>query len=355
MASNNKKTCGEFAYWVKRLWSNFVVRNIVLAVSVIVILAGVASLALGVFTRHNVYKDVPDFVGADIKQAQLLAKPGNLRIEVSDSLYVPRFTPGMILEQKPEAGTKVKSGRRIFVTVNSSGQKTVDVPYVAGFSLRQARSLLETAGLEIGRLVYVDDIATNNVISQSVGGVAVTPDKPLRVEIGSGVDLTVGRTRDAAPVLVPKVAGLPLFEAKSRLWDLGLNAGRIVYDNNINMLNRNKARVYRQEPAPGRYMPLGTEVAVYLTTDSLTLVGGVRNMESASHGNMRLRAITDSLVRAGFPSQFIEGEAEYLLRRETGRLTPADSVRNAQELLRALETLGDDGEDIVEIIEVPVE
>lgn len=355
MANTGKKGEKGFVYWVKRLWNNFIVRNIVLAVSAIIILIGLASLLLNVFTRHNKYKDVPDFVGTSMEQARELAQTDKLRIEVNDSLYVPTFTPGIILEQRPDAGTKVKSGRRIFVTVNSYRQKMVDVPYVAGFSLRQAKNLLETAGLEIGKLIYVDDIATNNVLSQSVNGRQVSPDDPVKAEIGTGVDLTVGRAKDAEPLVVPKVAGLPLFEAKSRLWDIGLNIGRVTYDNNINMLNQKRARIYLQEPVPGCYMPLGTPVAVYLTIDSLTLANGMREMDDSSRKNMRLRAVTDSLVRAGMPAHLVQPEAEYILRRERGELTPADSVRSAHELLRMLDTLGGDEVEIIELIDIPVE
>ena len=110
---------------------------------------------------------------------------------MNDSLYVPAFDPGVILEQRPAAGTEVKPGRRIYVTVNSSQQRMIDVPYVAGYSLRQAKNILETAGLEIEKLVYVDDIATNNVLEQRVGSEVVAADNRVQARVGSGVVLTV--------------------------------------------------------------------------------------------------------------------------------------------------------------------
>ena len=338
--ANRKQETG-FFYWVKKLWNNYVVRNIVLAVIFIVLLAGIASLLLNIFTRHNKYKDVPDFVGISLEDAESLAKTDRLRIEINDSLYVPTYAPGVILEQKPEAGTQVKSGRRIFVTVNSARQKMVTVPYVAGYSLRQAKNMLETAGLTIERLIYVEDIATNNVLEQKVSGTKVVKNRPFQAEMGSGVTLTVGRARDASPVTVPKVTGMPLHQAQSRIFESGLNIGRIIYDNDINSLNQKNARVYSQTPAPGRYQPLGTEVTLRLTVDSAKLVRGMNEAEEASRGNQRQRILTDSLVRAGYPSDLIDEEVDYILRRERGELTEADSTRSIEEFLRVLDIIED--------------
>lgn len=337
----NKRQETGFLYWVRKLWNNYVVRNIALAVIFIVALAGIASLLLNIFTRHNKYKDVPNFVGVSMEEAEVLAKTDRLRIEINDSLYVPTYAPGVILEQKPEAGTQVKSGRRIFVTVNSARQKMVTVPYVAGYSLRQAKNMLETAGLTIEKLIYTEDIATNNVLEQKVNGTKVSKNKPFRAEMGSAVTLTVGRARDAGPVTVPKVTGMPLHQAQSRIFETGLNVGKVIYDNDINALNQKSARVYSQTPAPGRYQPLGTGVTLKLTIDSAKLERGMNEAEEVSRGNQRQRMLTDSLVRAGYPSELIDEEVDYLLRRERGELTEADSTRSIEEFLQVLDIIED--------------
>ena len=195
------------------MWGNYVVRNIVLAVSLLVIVLFAANLLLNLFTRHNKHVEVPDFMNMTLDEALAASRGDKLRIEVNDSLYVPAFDPGVILEQRPAAGTEVKPGRRIYVTVNSSQQRMIDVPYVAGYSLRQAKNILETAGLEIEKLVYVDDIATNNVLEQRVGPEVVAADNRVQARVGSGVVLTVGRAPGADLVSVPRVVGLRLVPA----------------------------------------------------------------------------------------------------------------------------------------------
>ena len=282
----------------KRWLDNWLVRNIVLAVSLIVIFIFAVAMALNVFTRHNRYKEVPDFVGTGLHEAERLADKIGLRIEINDSLYVPAFDGGVVLEQRPSAGTEVKSGRRIFVTINSYRQKMVKVPYVTGFSLRQAKNLLETAGLEVGRLVYVDDIATNYVLEERVDGRVMNENDALEVEKGSGVTLTVGRSPDAAPVMVPGIVGLLLREARNRLWEQGLNIGQI-HDDGINEMELKDARVYRQHPGQSVSVPLGTEVSFSLTLDSTKVAEGIRASEEALRLLMEERAREDSLRRAG--------------------------------------------------------
>ncbi|MFR4025243.1 MAG: hypothetical protein ACLTZY_05330 [Alistipes indistinctus] len=97
----------------------------------------------------------------------------------------------MILEQNPVAGAQVKSGRRVFVTINSYRQKMVTIPYVTGFSLRQAKSNLEMAGLGIDKLIYQNDIATNNVLEERYNGKIIHPGSKMRG--GNGCRYHVGR------------------------------------------------------------------------------------------------------------------------------------------------------------------
>ena len=100
-----------------------------------------------------------------------------------------------MLDQLPHEGTQVKGGRTVYVTINSFSQKKVEVPYVAGRSLRQAKNMLEIAGLEIDRLVYQPDMATNYVLEQRVDGRPIEAGTKRQIEMGSGGDALCGRGR----------------------------------------------------------------------------------------------------------------------------------------------------------------
>ncbi|MBR4037269.1 MAG: PASTA domain-containing protein [Tidjanibacter sp.] len=274
-----------------------VIRHLILAASLLVIGLFLVQVLLGIFTRHGRYREVPEMVGLSLDEAtELAARNGGLRIEVSDSLFVPIYDGGVVLEQNPKAGTEVKNGRRIFVTVNSYRQKMVEIPYVTGFSLRQAKNNLESVGLEIERLEYVEDIATNYILSQKFGGRTIEEGQKVEAEIGSGITLVVGRGEDEEKnrVAVPRVVGMTLYEAKSRLWDSGLNVGRITSDEGVNQLNERNARVYVQSPAQGVVTSLGSGVALSLSLDDERINRGVTSADE----DARRRAEEEAKARA---------------------------------------------------------
>ena len=324
------------------MWGNYVVRNIVLAVSLLVIVLFAANLLLNLFTRHNKHVEVPDFMNMTLDEALAASRGDKLRIEVNDSLYVPAFDPGVILEQRPAAGTEVKPGRRIYVTVNSSQQRMIDVPYVAGYSLRQAKNILETAGLEIEKLVYVDDIATNNVLEQRVGSEVVAADNRVQARVGSGVVLTVGHAPGADLVSVPRVVGLPLREAKSRIWEAGLNVAGVTLAEDIDRMNLRQARVYLQQPDQGHRVVLGTGISIALSLDSLTVASGVSR--SDRYGNRvaaREQALRDSLAAEGYSGDELQEEMDWIIRIENGEATPAERRREEEDaIVRSLEEYG---------------
>ena len=161
----------------------------------------------------------------------------------------------------------MKPGRTVYVTINACRQKRVPVPYVAGRSLRQAKNMLEIAGLEIAELVYRPDIATNYVLEERLEGVRITETSRVEAEMGSGVTLHVGVEPGHGTTVVPQIVGLSLRDAKSRLWEQGLNIGRVRFDQGINLLNQKEARVYVQIPAAERRATLGSQVELRLALD----------------------------------------------------------------------------------------
>lgn len=279
---------------ITRLNRNVILKNVILAISAILVFVFVVSILLNLFTRHNRSNEVPDFSGLNMHEAEKAARhAGSLRIEVNDSLYVPAYEGGIILDQLPKPGTHVKSGRRIFVTVNSYKQKMVRIPYVTGYSLRQAKNNLEVVGLEIDKLVFKPDIANNNVLEQLYNGKVILRGSTLEAEQGSGVTLVVGLGADQPSPVVPKLVGFPLSEAKSRIWGAGLNVGNVEFDPDITLLNRNEAKVYVQAPEQGSRAAAGTAVTLKLSLDGEKVVSGSDASDKAAKRMIPLRQAED--------------------------------------------------------------
>lgn len=278
-----------------------VLRTLVAIVVAIALMLIVAHYLMQLGTRHGSRCSVPDFTGISIGDAEHLAKKHDLEIIVNDSLYVPVYDGGIVLEQNPNAEVAVKPGRKIYVTINSFAQKSVKIPYVTGYSLRQAKNNLEIAGLEIAELIYQSDMATNNVLEERFRDRVITRNDNIEAEAGSGITLVVGVSAESGAVSVPKVIGFPLKEAKSRLWEVGLNVGRVIFDEDIEVLDRKNARVYLQSPQQNKVLSLGQRVDLHLTLDpekiekqSAASDRAARRLESERE--LREAQITDSLM-----------------------------------------------------------
>ena len=190
--------------YLSRLRRHPLLWNLALIAAIILAMAVAAHILMQLGTRHGARRTVPDLSGVQLDQAQRIARKHDLQLHINDSLFVPAYEGGIVLDQLPEGGVEVKPGRTVYITINSFRQKMVPVPYVAGRSLRQAKNMLEIAGLEIAELVYRADMATNYVLEEYCEGKPVTPTTRMEAEMGSGVTLYVGVEEGYGTTIVPR-------------------------------------------------------------------------------------------------------------------------------------------------------
>lgn len=252
---------------IEKINSNFLLKQIILAVSIIVILLVCTQIVLAIATRHGQRYEVPDFKNMTLAEARKAASKNDLRLEVIDSVYVIGMKRGAIVEQYPKAGNVVKSGRRIFLTTNTYKPKMIPIPYVTGFSLRQAKNKIVGAGFVIERINYVDDLATNNVLDESYNGKRIAYGSKMMGEVGTGITLKVGRNPVDPDPYVPNLKGLSVIQAKNRLWEAGFNVGEVTYDEGYNPTEAADARVYEQSIAAGRTAMYGRTISLKASTD----------------------------------------------------------------------------------------
>ncbi|MBQ5637487.1 MAG: PASTA domain-containing protein [Alistipes sp.] len=277
-------------------------KNIVVIALLMVAMLVVAHILMLWGTRHGARRVVPDLSGVALSDAERIARENDLELHINDSLFVPAYAGGIILDQLPEGGVEVKPGRTVYITINSFRQKMVPVPYVAGRSLRQAKNMLEIAGLEIKELIYRPDMATNYVLEQFCDRQQILAESRVEAEMGSGITLYVGVEPEENVALVPQVVGLSLRDAKSRLWESGLNVGKIDFEEGINLLNQKEARLYAQSPSAETATTLGSEVTLRLTLDTEKVKNSRTEAERLAREAMEERlkaeqAEQDSLAR----------------------------------------------------------
>ncbi len=243
------------------------VKNMIIIAVLIVGGACAAHFGLRLATRQSARCVVPNLMGLSLSEANSLADQRDLRIIINDSLHAPAVAGGTVLDQLPVGGVEVKPGRKVYIVINAFNAQKVDIPYVAGRSLRQAKNMLEVAGLQIARLEYHADMATNYVLAEYYGKREITEGSAVKVPVGTGITLHVGRSEDDPTTVVPRIVGLSLSAAKSRLWEMGLNIGEIKMEKGVTPQNQADARVLLQSVMNGSEVTLGESVSFTLSLD----------------------------------------------------------------------------------------
>ncbi|MEG1581248.1 MAG: PASTA domain-containing protein, partial [Bacteroidaceae bacterium] len=116
-----------------------------------------------------------------------------LIIQVNDSGFVRAAPANSVLEQSIEAGTKVKKGRTIYITINSTNTPTLVVPDVAdNCSMREAQTKLKAIGFNLDEVEYINgekdwvyEIKHNGTILSA--GSRVPVDARITLVVGNGM------------------------------------------------------------------------------------------------------------------------------------------------------------------------
>ena len=263
----DKKKVQKVAKNTRWIW-----KNLLLGVAFVMVLGLLAAWSLGLITRHGQVVKTPDFANLTVPQAQELASRSHVTVKVVDSVFVRRLAGGVVYRQQPKAGATVKKGRSIFLTINSVVPRKVVMPNLFGYSVTEARAELRNRGLNLGRLNYIKDIATNNVLGQSCEGLEVAAGD--LVVSGSVIDLIVGVGDQDNQTTVPKLTGMKYVNAVDAIQERFLNVGKITFDPEIKTYaDSMNAVVYKQDPA-GAGRSLGANVNISLTLDQTKLPAG---------------------------------------------------------------------------------
>ncbi len=171
--------------------SKVFLKQIALAILALVIICFIILKWLNITTNHGSFVEVPDLTGKSISTAQIELSDKDLQMEIQDSAnFNPKYPKYSVIEQYPLAGTHVKEERKIYLTLNPSGYRKVEVPNIVHRTFRQAKPTLEALGFEIGKISYVDDIGKDEVLSISFKGNKLSQGDLL--PITSKIDLVLG-------------------------------------------------------------------------------------------------------------------------------------------------------------------
>lgn len=166
---------------------------------------------------------VPSLVGEKWDNVKISPKYANFNLDPTELEYNNEYGKGVIFDQEPRAGSKVKVGSTIKVKI-STGKLTTRLPSFVGQDSAQVVAQLNEWGINYEEKMLFDD-------SIPSGGVIKTlPEAGAEVAADETVILYVSMGREETLVTVPDLTGISLNDAKTLLDNYKLRIGKITYD-----------------------------------------------------------------------------------------------------------------------------
>ena len=215
------------------------------------------NLLMPAITRHGDEFIMPGFLDQKMVEAQIKLDELGLEFEIASEEYSPGKEQGIILNQYPIEGTRVKKGRQIKFVI-SLGQKQVGVPTLTGLSVRQAILNLESAGFELGEIAWAfSDTLPEKVVVFSY------PAAGTEIPLGSPVNIMVNRGRASDFTFMPRLIGMNVQKAKRILEETSLKLGLVTHRADENYLPET---VLEQSEPEGTELDIGTEIDLVVSS-----------------------------------------------------------------------------------------
>lgn len=195
---------------------------------------------------------VPDVKGKTLVEAEAILKDNNLDFTLKEE-FDAKVPTGTVIKQSPGAGSHVKAGRKIQLTVSKGAEPGV-VPDLKGKNLAEATEMLHAAKLAVGKVTvqYKEGAAQEAVLSQDI-------EAGKKVAAGTKVDLVVNISKGQS--VVPDLKGLTLSDARERLSSMGLMVGSVTTKED----SAPKGTVIGAEPEFGKVLSEGSVVTLIVS------------------------------------------------------------------------------------------
>ena len=218
------------------------------------------------YTNKDESITVPSLLNMTLSEAEEFVEGKSLRLRVIDSVYNPGLKPTEIFNQEPDAGSMVKEGRVLYLTIRSIKPDLKELPDVEEISLRNAISKLRNDGFLVGEKIYKPYPYINTVLYVMKDGEKISPGELYPK--GQSFDLVVGNGLGRNVIETPGLTGSSVKEAEFILFGgYNLNLGSIHYDHSIvTKMDTVEALIYDQFPPRGRELRVGEFVDVWVTS-----------------------------------------------------------------------------------------
>lgn len=196
-----------------------------LVVAIVLIATAIILLSVGAFAiiknmSESEEVEVPDVVGLSEAEAISDLEAVNLQYKITEE-ETDEYDPGLVIDQSIKAGTKVKEGKVVELTVSVASDE-IEVPDVTGMTQEKATTALENAGFKVEvQEEASDSVEEGEVIRQSPsGGRKLAKDETVVIIVSTGEE----------DVTVPSLIGLTKEDAIAKLNSAGLKYNITSYE-----------------------------------------------------------------------------------------------------------------------------
>ena len=179
--------------FIQKICCRYVVLNLIAMAVVCTALVYAAMFFADIYTHHGEAIAVPDIRNKKFADAERLLEDAGLVLVVNDTSYNRLLPTDCILQQTPAPGMEVKSGRTVYVTVNSANKPTLVIPdIIDNSSMREAMAKLKILGFKVGAPEYIpgekDWVYGITVNGRNVvAGDKIPIDARLVIQVGDGM------------------------------------------------------------------------------------------------------------------------------------------------------------------------
>jgi eukaryotic-like serine/threonine-protein kinase len=274
----------------RRPWTIVLVALIVLAV----VAAGlVVALNRGVFTPSH---PVPSITGMSLAEASHAIAKDHFTLTTGHRVTSITVKAGDIVTQNPAAGSSLKQGSAITVSL-SSGLPLESIPSLKGLGCNGAVRLLGVNHLKgscpPAAAGYSPTVPTGEVLNWSYGGKLDAKHAPY------GATVVIALSKGVQPKVIPNVQGDTYQQAQAALQADGLQAT----ESSASSTTTPAGQVDHTSPPVGSQVPPGTTVTVFVSTGPPTTQVPNVSGDSVGQAEAKLQAAGLSVGNVYGPSK----------------------------------------------------
>lgn len=247
-------------------------KNLILILLFVISMVFIIHFALKWYTHHGEEKVLPDYIGQDLTAVLKSAQQNSFEIVVEDSIFELGTKGGIILDQNPLKNSKVKRGRKVYVTVSKHTPdliKVSQIPQLYGKDFeRKKRELSESFSIYASILDYeYDHGAPDQILRVMYKGNTIisAAGRKDNIEINKGdtLDFILSKNIGGA-ITMPDLICKTYSEATFHVETLNLVIGEITKDGLLDDVNG--AYIYNQFPTAGENILTGDTIQLFLST-----------------------------------------------------------------------------------------